>query len=337
MVLPLPEFYDPTAVERVYRVPYQERASQARAWADRWGIASAQGDSRRVCLVLIDVQNTFCLPEFELFVGGRSGRGAIADNQRLCEFIYRNLDQITTILPTLDTHNAAQIFHPLFWVNPQGQHPDPMANITHAEVVAGAWRINPAMAPYLPGVDLDRFAQHYTHSLESAGKFPLTIWPYHSMLGGIGHALVSAVEEACFFHSIARNSPTRYELKGSNPLTENYSVLSPEVLTDGQGGAIAQANTPLVSALLDYDAIVIAGQAKSHCVAWTVADLLAEIQKRDPALAQKVYLLEDGTSPVVVPGVVDFTDSAEATYQTFAAAGMHLTTTEVPLGEMVAV
>jgi nicotinamidase-related amidase len=146
------------------------------------------------------------------------------------------------------------------------------------------------------------FAQHYTQQLSQEGKYPLTIWPYHSMVGGIGHALVSAVEEACFIHAIARNSPTRYELKGSNPLTENYSVLRPEVMEGPTGGAIAQKNTALIEALLEFDAVIVAGQAKSHCVAWSVADLLTEIEARDPQLAQKVYLLEDCSSPVVVPG-----------------------------------
>jgi nicotinamidase-related amidase len=151
------------------------------------------------------------------------------------------------------------------------------------------------------------------------------------MLGGIGHALVPAIEEACFFHTIARQSQTRFEIKGSNPLTENYSVLSPEVTEDGQGGAIAQKNTPLVQTLLAYDAVIVAGQAKSHCVAWTVADLLEDIQATDPALAQNVYLLDDCTSPVVVPGVVDFTHQAEETYQRFAEAGIHRVESTTPL------
>lgn len=43
-----------------------------------------------------------------------------------------------------------------------------------------------------------------------------------------------------------------------------------------------------------------------------------------PKLAKKVYLLEDCTSPVVVPNVVDFTDQADAAFQRFANAGMHL-------------
>lgn len=120
--------------------------------------------------------------------------------------------------------------------------------------------------------------------------------------GGIGHALVSAVEEACFFHTVARQQQTRIELKGSHPLTENYSVLRPEVSHDLQGRPLVAVNSALIEHLLAGDRLIIAGQAKSHCVAWTVADLLSEIQQRDPQLAQRVYLLEDCMSPVVVPG-----------------------------------
>jgi nicotinamidase-related amidase len=144
------------------------------------------------------------------------------------------------------------------------------------------------------------------------------------MLGGIGHAIVSAVEEACFFHNLARRSQTVFEVKGGNPLTENYSVLKPEVLIDQHQRSIAQTNSAFLQKLLSFDAIVIAGQAKSHCVTWTVDDLLNEIRATDSRLAHKVYLLEDCTSPVVVPDVVDFTESANAAYERFAAAGMQI-------------
>jgi len=70
--------------------------------------------------------------------------------------------------------------------------------------------------------------------------------------------------------------------------------------------------------------LVIAGQAKSHCVAWTVSDLLEDIAVLDLELAKKVYLLEDCTSPVVVPGVVDHTDAADTAYERFEKAGMHV-------------
>lgn len=322
---PIPAHFDHTRVGKVWRVPYQERAAQAKQWAKHHQIAPAAKDTTRICLVLIDAQNTFCIPDFELFVGGRSGMGAVDDNTRLCEFIYRNLGVLTEIAPTMDTHTAMQIFHSDFWVNDAGESPAPLTMIQLDEVQQGRWKVNPAIAYSLASghyIALQSFALHYVKRLSDNGKYPLTIWPYHSMLGGIGHALVSAVEEACFFHNLARNSQTNFEIKGGNPLTENYSVLRPEVLDGPDGRPIAQKNTRFIQKLLEFDAVIIAGQAKSHCVAWTIDDLLTEIQAQDPALAQKVYLLEDCTSPVVVPGVVDFTDQADAAFQRFANAGM---------------
>jgi nicotinamidase-related amidase len=86
-----------------------------------------------------------------------------------------------------------------------------------------------------------------------------------------------------------------------------------------------------VDRLLEFDAIVIAGQAKSHCVAWTIDDLLRSVLERDRALAGKVYLLEDCTSPVVIPGVIDYTDEADAAFRRFADAGMHVVRSTEPL------
>lgn len=333
--LPIPGHFNPRQVGEVWRVLYQDRAAEAKTWAKNHNIQPAAQDKTRICLMAIDVQNTFCIPKFELFVGGRSGTGAVDDNVRLCEFIYRNLGVITSIAPTMDTHTAMQIFHPIFWINDAGEHPIPAATmITLADVEKGLWKVNPAVAYSLAGGNyllLQKYALYYVQKLSEDGKYPLTIWPYHSMLGGIGHALVSAVEEAIFFHNIARHSQTMFEIKGGNPLTENYSVLRPEVLQGPDGQAIAQKNTRFIKKLLDFDVVIIAGQAKSHCVAWTIDDLLTEIMANDPNLAKKVYLLEDCTSPVVVPGVVDFTDQADAAFQRFAQAGMKLVKSTQPI------
>ena len=336
--LPTPDYFDTKKVSEVWRVPYQERAAQAKEWAEKYSIQPATSDTNQICLLIIDAQNTFCLPEFELFVGGRSGSSAVDDNLRLCEFIYRNLNAITTIAPTMDTHTAMQIFHPIFWINEAGEHPLPAAtSITLEDVQQGIWKVNPAVAHSIANGNywaLQKHALHYVQKLSEDGKYPLIIWPYHSMLGGIGHALVSVVEEAIFFHSIARSSQALFEIKGGNPLTENYSVLRPEVLDGPDGNSIAQKNTSFIDKLLDFDAIIIAGQAKSHCVAWTIDDLLTEILARDRKLAKKVYLLEDCTSPVVVPGVVDFTEQADAAFQRFAATGMNVVkSTQLILGD----
>jgi nicotinamidase-related amidase len=144
------------------------------------------------------------------------------------------------------------------------------------------------------------------------------------MLGGIGHALVSSVEEAIFVHSVARIAQTDIEIKGDKPFTENYSVIGPEVLTGPMGEALGTHNLKFIEQLQQYDRLIIAGQAKSHCVAWTISDLLEDIALTDLELAKKIYLLEDCTSPVVVPGVVDHTDAADAAYERFAKAGMNI-------------
>ena len=90
------------------------------------------------------------------------------------------------------------------------------------------------------------------------------------------------------------------------------------------GETLGIRNPKFIQHLQEVDRLYIAGQAKSHCVAWTVSDLLDDIQVADPKLAEKVYLLEDCSSPVVVPGVVDHTDAANEAYVRFANAGMQI-------------
>jgi nicotinamidase-related amidase len=327
--LPVPAHFDPERVGEVWRVPYENRAREARAWAEEHDIGAAAGDSPRICLLAVDVQNTFCIPEFELFVGGRSGTGAVDDNRRLCEFLYRNLGTITQIFPSLDTHHAMQVFHAIWLVDEEGNHPEPYTLVSPEDVAAGRWMMNEAVAEAI-GIDPDyarRHLEHYTRALADGGKYNLTIWPYHAMLGGIGHALVSAVEEAVFFHGVARYSRPAFQVKGDNPLTEHYSMLGPEVTEGPDGDVLGGTNAALIDKLLEFDAVVVAGQAKSHCIAWTIDDLLEHA--RD--LAERTYLLEDCTSPVVVPGAVDYTDEADAAFARFAEAGMNVVRSDTPI------
>ena len=96
--LPLPDFFSRDRVAEVYRVPYQLKATAAEAWTQQQKIELASSDRDRVGLLLIDVQNTFCIPEFELFVGGKSGMGAVEDNIRLCQFIYQKPQKSTATI-----------------------------------------------------------------------------------------------------------------------------------------------------------------------------------------------------------------------------------------------
>lgn len=341
--LPLPPHFDPDKTGDVFRVEYQSISHSAAEWAGKHGIRPSSEDGFRISLIIVDAQNTFCIPGFELFVGGRSGRGAVDDNRRLCEFMYRSLGCITEIAPTMDTHQAMQIFHGIFFVNERGEHPAPYTLISVEDIEAGRWRFNKMLSHSLMHGDdyMERHLLHYTRELKKSGKYELTIWPYHAMLGGIGHALASSVEEAVFFHSTARFSQPDIHVKGDHPLTEHYSVLGPEVSTGPDGKQLIlrteslfqkpAASEAIYGKLSEFDAVIIAGQAKSHCVAWTIADLLEKVMAGDERLVEKIYLLEDCTSPVVVPGVIDYTEEADKAFARFSDAGMNVVRSTDPI------
>ncbi|HKG91165.1 MAG TPA: hypothetical protein VKA84_04715 [Gemmatimonadaceae bacterium] len=343
MALPLPSFYDPSNAARwSYRPDESRLFAEAAAWRKAHGIASAGDDRRRVHLLLIDCQKDFSLPEGALYVGGRSGRGAVEDSDRIARFIYANLGAITEITCTADTHVPHQIFFPAFWVDERGEPPAAHREVTAADVRAGRLRPNPELAAWLAGGDeawLRAQAEYYCAQLEAAGKYTLYLWPPHCLIGSEGHALVGAIEEARLFHAWVRGARSLIETKGSNPLTENYSALSPEVRTRHDGGPpLAERDAALMDTLLAADALVIAGEAASHCVKATVEDLLAEIQARDPSLARKVWLLADCMSSVAVadpaaPGrfLFDFTPQAEAALRRFGAAGMNVVRSTEPM------
>ena len=87
----------------------------------------------------------------------------------------RNLGQITEITATLDTHTALQIFHPVFWVDEDGEHPvGGQTEITLADVEEGRWSPNPAVADSLAGGDVEwlrKYARHYVRRV-TEGRYP---------------------------------------------------------------------------------------------------------------------------------------------------------------------
>ena len=173
----------------------------------------------------------------------------------------------------------------------KGRHPAPYTVVSAYEVEAGVWRAaDPEEQGHARAVR--------PRALAERGRYRLTVWPYHAMLGGIGHALVSAVEEAVFFHAIARQLAGRVPGEGRRPPRRALLGPRPRGRRPAQRGA---DRAPAARSTRSWSP----GQAKSHCVAWTVEDLLQDIP------AERVYLLEDCTSPVVVSGAVDFTAEGE--------------------------
>jgi nicotinamidase-related amidase len=336
---PVPPFFDEkNAGKWGYRPDIAKVFDEAAAWRKMKSLRPAAQDQKKVHLLLIDEQKDFCFPEGTLYVGGRSGSGAIDDSGRAAKFIYANIGSITKITATLDTHVAYQIFSPSFWEQADGSPAAPHTMITTADIDAGKYRVSPQAAAAL-GLDyvwLTKYARHYCQELEKAGKYVLYIWPFHCLLGTEGHNLVGVIDEAARFHAYARGADFGLEIKGGNPLTENYSVLSPEVRISHDQKWKTQKNVRFIQTLLDFDRIVIMGQAASHCVKSTIDDLLTEIIAKDPALAKKVYVASDCMSAVAVPDgkggfFADFTPQAEDALKRFAAAGMHVVSSTDPV------
>ncbi|MCC7384612.1 MAG: nicotinamidase [Deltaproteobacteria bacterium] len=321
MRLALPSYYDPQDVSAVYAERAGLVAEVALEAKKRLNIPPAGKDSLRIAAFGIDAQIGFCTPGASLFVPG-----AVDDTRRAIEWIYRNIDHLSALHFSMDTHRVFQVFHPAWWIDRQGQHPSPLTPITAAEVRRGEW--TPITHP--------KESLEYCERLEATGKYVLTVWPYHTLLGGVSHALVPALMEAAIYHSITRNRQTHFETKGTHAMTENYSVLSPEV-TELGGQAVGAFNAPFFKMLMDYDRIYVFGQAKSHCVLSTLRDIQRHVQAFDPKLADKVWILEDATSPVPAPPIdplpasLDFPAIADRAFEELRRAGMHLVKTTDPI------
>lgn len=320
-MLPAPMFYEPTQVREVFI----ERAALvhevAADYKKKHRIAPAAQDKFRIAAFGIDAQIGFCTPGASLFVPG-----AVEDTQRVIDFLYRNLDKITQLQFSLDTHRVFQIFHPAWWIDDDGKHPAPFTPISYADVKSGRWK--PVAHP--------AEALEYVRRLEATGKYVLTVWPYHTLLGGLSHALVPALMEASIFHSLVRSAQAHFETKGTHAMTENYSVLAPEVRELG-GQSVGTFNAAFFKMLMDFDRIYVFGQAKSHCVLSTLRDMQANIASVDPKLMSKVWILEDATSPVPAPPIdplpkaLDFPRIADDAFAELKAAGMNIVKTTDPI------
>ncbi len=307
---PFPRFYDPLRIGTLFN-PDMARIAEEAA---EIGLLPAAADLRNVHLLLIDMQVDFCHENGSLYVPG-----ALGDVQRVIEFIYRNAEHISQITCSLDSHLPSQIFSPGWWADASGKHPAPFTIITGQDVLSGRQR--PLVEP--------AWSREYVARLEQDHKKLLTIWPYHTLIGSIGHMLDPELWSAVFWHSVARKTQPTWMNKGSNPLTEHYSIIQPEVPAPGAPGG--GKNQVFLNELAEADLIIVAGEAMSHCVLETVEDLVEEFGEQ-PELLRKVLFLRDCTSPVAHPEI-DFRAIAVARLAEFERQGIRLVESiEVDLG-----
>lgn len=238
-----------------------------------------QHSKMKITLVIIDPQNDFCDPKGALYV-----KGAESDMAAVAAMIRANTAKIDDIQVTLDSHQVVHIAHPIFWVDKSGKHPNPFTPISAAQVRSGEFRaFNPAF---------QKHAEVYVETLEKNSRYSLFIWPTHCIIGSWGHGvfpdLEAALQEWCNEFALVD-----YVTKGSNPFTEHYSAVRADV--EDSRDPSTQMNGAFIRKLQEYDTILIAGEARSHCVSNTLRDIIQEFGSEH---AKRFVILEDAMSDV---------------------------------------
>lgn len=233
--------------------------------------------NKRELLFIVDMQNDFCLPNGKLSVPN-----AMADVKRLTQFIQRKSDSLNSILLTQDSHQVQDIAHACFWVNKKGEHPSPFTIIYPEDISSERWTTTDPTQK--------EWAAYYLNALAKDGEFVHVIWPEHCITGSEGEAIVPELMNEV--EKWARGGRF-FEIfrKGEYPYTEHFGALRANIVVEEEN--TTHLNKKLIERLESFDVIYVAGEAKSHCVATTIKQML-EIN----GLAAKIVILEDCMSDV---------------------------------------
>lgn len=228
-------------------------------------------------LVITDPQNDFCHPEGSLYVPG-----AAEDMARLAEYVKRKGADVSGIFVSMDTHDRVAIFHPAFWRNAEGRHPDPFTPLSPEDFRSGKWRVaSPA----------NEAAADRTFSvMEARGIDSLMVWPEHCIVSTWGHQIAEPLHGVLSAWSETTGLAVRYVFKGENPWTDQFSMF------EGVDDTYPETafNESFFARLSAFDRVTFAGEALSHCVQESVLSYM----RRLGGAKQAVRLLVDCTSPV---------------------------------------
>ncbi len=274
---------------------------------------------KKNALLIIDAQNDFCDKKGSLYV-----KGAEDDMNRVASFIMRNMDELDSIILTLDSHRVIDISHPAGWVDENG---NPISSsgfvpISHQDILDGkyTWTINPM------------WPKTYTEKIEASKNFTHLIWPEHCIIGTWGHNIFPAVADAVHAWERKRGGVggAEYVTKGSNPLTEHFGAFQAQVPIDNQPGT--QPNIRLLNALTLHSTLFVCGEARSHCVVSSCQQIL----DLAPELGPKMVILEDCMSDVPSPPGVDFSQNFPPIAERGRKMGMRFQKSTDPIGQAAA-
>lgn len=224
------------------------------------GVPTEDNYSGGLALFIID-------PQVDFHEGGSLAvTGATEDSRKIAALIRKLKDKIERIVVTLDSHHKMHIHHADFWTNKDGGKPEPLTTIiTSQDISSGKWQ---ARQP-----ELQEWSLKYAQSLEaSKSGLPFIIWPDHCLVGTEGQSIHPPLMEALNEWAVARTRSVNFYFKGQNNRAEMYSALKSEVPVPDD--PTTDFDRDLVSTLARHQKVLCCGEAKSHCVNWSVRHLL---------------------------------------------------------------
>jgi nicotinamidase-related amidase len=241
---------------------------------------------RKICLLCIDGQEDF----MDKKRAALPVPNANADMDRVALMVRDHGSKIDGVVLPMDGHLINHIAHGVTWVNKRGRHPKPFTQILHDDVVDGVWTPEDE--------SLRSYALWYTRKLERQGKFKLTIWKPHCLIGTPGHNLQANLNNSIQEWMAKYKRNALYVPKGINCKTEHYGAIVAEIPLSNDRGT--WVNRPLLKQLRGYDIILVAGEAFSHCVRETVSQTVKYIGAEH---VKKLRILRDCTSSI--PAITD--------------------------------
>lgn len=256
---------------------------------------------QKTALLVIDAQNDFMdIPSATLGV-----TGAVKDMERIGDFIKKV--NPSAIFASQDSHYTLDIAHTAWWQDSKGNKVSPFTMIFADDIKNGK---------YVPVIDPARSLK-YVEDLEANKEFNHFIWPDHCLMGTEGHAFHPTFFKAIQEWMFKTKKWVNFIVKGVNPFTEHFGIFKANVPL--QDDPNTQVNQGIFQTLSNHDIVYLTGEARSHCVANSLKQLL-EIA---PQLANKLVVLEDCMSDV--PGLPsDFYVYVQSIYDDAKSKGVQI-------------
>jgi nicotinamidase-related amidase len=227
----------------------------------------------KTALLIIDPQNDFVI----------DSKPAINDMINTIQMLKDFGSKISDIFVSLDTHNRFHIAHPLFWTDRNGNNPKPGTKISLSDV-APEWDPQNPTKWRTTRPEFQQAAYKYIKDLEKYNRFEHQIFPEHCLIGSKGSMVFEPLTEALGSWERKYVKSVRYITKGSESKRDQFSALRSE--------DHVRVNEAFIKDLETYERVLVCGEVITHCVRFTLEDLLELSQS-------KIVLLKDAATGTV--------------------------------------